>query len=74
MQVLRNIIILIFIAGGLLFSRTSRDLKKVDSKNLRVENKHYWVKDYSKDNQNYLDRKRTHKKRRKIRKPIKGLR
>jgi hypothetical protein len=49
-------------------------LKKVDSKNLRVENKHYWVKDYSEDNQNYLDRKRTHKKRRKIRKPIKGLR
>jgi len=74
MQVLRNIIILIFIAGGLLFARTSRDLKKVDSKNLRVENKHYWVKDYSEDNQNYLDRKRTHKKRRKIRKPIKGLR
>ena len=74
MQVLRNIIILIFIAGGLLFARTSRDLKKVDSKNLRVENKHYWVKDYSEDNQNYLDRKRTHKKRRKIRKPVKGLR
>ena len=73
MKILRHTIILIFIAGGLLFARTARDFQK-DSKNLQVKSKHYWVKDCSEDNQSQLDRKRTHKKRRKIRKPIKGLR
>ena len=73
MKILRHTIILIFIAGGLLFARTDRDSQK-DSKNLQVKSKHYWVKDCSEDNQSQLDRKRTHKKRRKIRKPVKGLR
>jgi hypothetical protein len=74
MKILRHTIILIFIAAGLLFARTARDFQKVDSKNLQVKSKHYWVKDCSEDNQSQLDRKRTHKKRRKIRKPVKGLR
>ena len=38
------------------------------------ESGHYWVKDVSDKSDIKLDRKRSHKRRRKIRKPIKGLR
>ena len=54
--------------------------KFVFQNNSRVEDKkvkseHYWVKDQSENgDKNKLDRKRSHKRRRKIRKPIKGLR
>ena len=74
MKVLRNVVVLTFIIGGLLFSRTGRDAQKVDDKNLKVKNKHYWVKDHSENNEDQLNRKRTHKRRRKIKKPVKGLR
>ena len=74
MKVLRHLVVFTFIAFGLLFSRTSREVQRVDDKNLEVKNKHYWVKIYAEDHGEQLDRKRSHKKRRKIRKPIKGLR
>ena len=41
----------------------------------KVKSEHYWVKDHSEDNDNnQLNRKRSHKRRRKVRKPSKGLR
>ena len=74
MKILRNTIILTFIIGGLLFARTGRDVKKVEDKNLKVKNQHYLVKGNSDENKDQLNRKRSNKRRRKIRKPVKGLR
>ena len=74
MKILRNAIILTFIVGGLIFARTGKDVKRAEGNNLKVKNQHYWVKDHSDNDDNQLDRKRSHKRRRKIRKPIKGLR
>ena len=74
MKILRNIIILTFIVGGLVFARTGKDIKRADSMNLKVKNQHYWVKDHADEDNSQLDRKRSNKRRRKIRKPIKGLR
>ena len=74
MKILRNVIILTFIVSGLLFARTGKDSKRVEVKNLKVKNDHYWVIDYSNNDIDQLDRKRSHKRRRKIRKPVKGLR
>ena len=74
MKILRNIIILTFIVGGLVFARTGKDIKRADSMNLKVKNQHYWVKDHADEDNSQLDRKRSNKRRRKIRKPVKGLR
>ena len=74
MKILRNTLILTFIVGGLVFARTGKDIKRAESKNLNVKNQHYWVKDHADENQSQLDRKRSNKRRRKIRKPVKGLR
>ncbi len=74
MKILRNIIILTFIVCGLVFARTGKDIKRADSMNLKVKNQHYWVKDHADEDNSQLDRKRSNKRRRKIRKPIKGLR
>ena len=74
MKILRNTIIITFIVSGLVFSRTGQDDKRAEDKNLNVKNQHYWVKDYSNNDNDQLDRKRSHKRRRKIRKPVKGLR
>ena len=73
MKILRNAIIITFIVGGFIFARTDRSESKVEGKNLKVNNQHYWVKDHA-DDKGQLDRKRSHKRRRKIRKPVKGLR
>jgi hypothetical protein len=43
-------------------------------KNAQSKSNHYWVKDVSDNSDVKLDRKRSHKRRRKIRKPVKGLR
>ena len=74
MKILRNTVIITFIVGGLIFARTGKDVKKTGDNNLNVKNQHYWVKDYSDNDNKQLDRKRSHKRRRKIRKPVKGLR
>ena len=68
-----KIVIITLFVGGLVFARSEKNnLKSQDKK---VKGEHFWVKDYSKDNSNnQLDRKRSHKRRRKIRKPVKGLR
>jgi hypothetical protein len=40
----------------------------------QYKSNHYWVKDVSDKSDIKLDRKRSHKRRRRIRKPVKGLR
>ena len=74
MKILRNAVLLTFIIGGLLFARTSRDIQRAEGKNIIVKDKHSWVKDYIDEDKGQLDRKRSNKRRRKIRKPVKGLR
>ena len=74
MKILRNTIVITFIIGGLIFARTGKDVKRVEDNNLKVKNQHYLVKGNSDENKDQLDRKRSNKRRRKIRKPVKGLR
>ena len=74
MKILRYTFILTFIVVGLIFARTGKDIKRAEKTNLKVKNQHYWVNDYVDKDKNQLDRKRSNKRRRKIRKPVKGLR
>ena len=74
MKILRNTIIIAFIVSGLIFARTGKDIKRGESTNLKVKNQHYWAKDHVDEDKSQLDRKRSNKRRRKIRKPVKGLR
>ena len=74
MKILRNTVILTFIISGLIFAHTGKDIKRVEDKNFKVKNNHYWIKDHSENENDQLNRKRSHKRRRKIRKPVKGLR
>ena len=73
MKLIINFLVLSILAGGLLFARSGEGSSRVSQK--KIKNDYYVVKDhsFSKDD-NKLDRKRVHKRRRKIRKPIKGLR
>ena len=74
MKTMSKVILVTFIVGGLIFARTGKsDLRSVE-KNAQSKSNHYWVKDVSDNNDVKLDRKRSHKRRRKIRKPVKGLR
>ena len=73
MKMLKHTILLTFIICGLLSARTGRDAHRVIDKSVNIKSKHYLVKD-TEDIQDKLDRKRSNKRRRKIRKPIKGLR
>ena len=58
---------------GFVFARNGKNNIKMEAK--KVKGDHYWVKNYSGNNDEaQLDRKRSHKRRRKIRKPVKGLR
>ena len=74
MKILRDTLVLTFIVIGLVFARTGKDIKREASTNLKVKNQHYWVKDYVDEDKSQLDRKRSNQRRRKIRKPVKGLR
>ena len=68
-----KILFIVFLAGGLIFARNGKNNPRVAEK--KVKSEHYWVKDQSENSDDKkLDRKRSHKRRRKIRKPIKGLR
>ena len=74
MKILGKIIIITFIIGGVVFARTGKTNTRVSEKNIEVKSEHYWAKDHSDSDNKQLDRKRSHKRRRKIRKPNKGLR
>ena len=73
METVYKILLVTLLAGGLVFARSGKNNPRVEDKKVRGE--HNWVKDQSENgDNNKLDRKRSHKRRRKIRKPIKGLR
>ena len=68
-----KILFIVLLAGGLVFARRGKNNLRVEDKKIKSE--HYWVKDQSeKNDNNKLDRKRSHKRRRRVRKPVKGLR
>ena len=73
MKLVIKYFVLSILAGGLLFARSGEGNSRVSQK--KVKNDYYVAKDDSFNKEdNKLDRKRVHKRRRKIRKPIKGLR
>ncbi len=73
MKVALKIFVLTFLVGSIIFARSGKTNPRLEKKNEKSE--YYWVKDYSEGNGNkQLDRKRSHKRRRKVRKPVKGLR
>ena len=74
MKILSDTIIITFIVCGLVFARTGKNVQGSENKILNDKNQHYWVKGHSENDNGQLDRKRSHKRRRKIRKPVKGLR
>ena len=73
METAYKILLVTLLAGGLVFARSGNKNSRVEDK--KVKSEHYWVKDQSENgDKNKLDRKRSHKRRRRVRKPIKGLR
>ena len=76
MKLIINCLIVTFIFTALIFSRNESNTFKFDEKNNR-KNKidHTWISGNNvQDDDKDLNRKRSNKRRRKIRKPIKGLR
>ena len=69
-----KVMLVTFVFGGLVFARTGKSDQRSVDKNTQSKSNHYWVKDVSDNSDVKLDRKRSHKRRRKIRKPVKGLR
>ena len=74
MKTMSKVILVTFIVGGLVFARMGKGDPRSVEKNAQSKSNHYWVKDVSDNSDVKLDRKRSHKRRRKIRKPVKGLR
>jgi len=73
MKVVTKVLLFAVLAVGLVFARSGKN-NPIAGKKI-VKSEHSWIKDHSANNGNdQLDRKRSHKRRRKIRKPIKGLR
>ena len=72
MKAAYKLLVVTFILGGLIFARDIKKNPRVVEK--RAVNDHYIIKDQYHDDDKQLDRKRSHKRRRKIRKPLKGLR
>ena len=74
MKTMRKVIIVTLVVGGLIFARTGKNNLRSEGVKIQSKSNHYWVKDVSDKSDIKLDRKRSHKRRRKIRKPVKGLR
>ena len=73
MKLVVKFLLLGVLAGGLIFARS--DEKNSRSSQKKIRNDYYVAKDNSSNKvDDQLDRKRVHKRRRKIRKPVKGLR
>ena len=72
MKLVVKFLVLIILVGGFLFARSEEKGSRSSQKKIR--NDYYVVQDHSNKAGDQLDRKRVHKRRRKIRKPIKGLR
>ena len=74
MNIMKKVIIVTLVVGGLVFARTGKNDFRSEGVKTKSKGNHYWVKDVSDTSDIKLDRKRSHKRRRKIRKPVKGLR
>ena len=74
MKKMKKVIIVTLVVGGLIFARTGKSDPRGSGVKIQSKTNHYWIKDVSDKNDIKLDRKRSHKRRRKIRKPVKGLR
>jgi len=74
MKIIKKVIIVTLVVSGLIFARTGKNDLRSEGVKSQSKGNHYWVKDVSDKSDIKLDRKRSHKRRRKIRKPIKGLR
>ena len=74
MKTMKKVIIVTLVVGGLIFARTGKSDVRSEGIKTQSKSNHYWVKDVSDKSDIKLDRKRSHKRRRKIRKPVKGLR
>ena len=74
MKIMKKVIIVTLVVGGLIFARTGKNNFSSEGVKTQSKSNHYWVKDVSDKSDIKLDRKRSHKRRRKIRRPIKGLR
>ena len=74
MKIMKKVIIVTLVVGGLIFARTGKNSLRSEGVKAQSKSNHYWVKDVSDKSDIKLDRKRSHKRRRKIRKPVKGLR
>ena len=74
MKIMKKVIIVTFVVGGLIFARTGKNNLRSEEVNTQSKSNHYWVKDVYDKSDIKLDRKRSHKRRLKIRKPVKGLR
>ena len=73
MKVLLRVFVVTFLCFGVIFAKEKNNNLRTVVKKERVD--HYWEKQqYKHDESSQLERKRSHKRRRKIRKPIKGLR
>ena len=73
METTYKILLVTLLVGGIVFARSGKHDLRVEDK--KVKSEHYWVKDQSENNDDKkLERKRSHKRRRKMRKPHKGLR
>ena len=74
MKTMKKVTIATFVVCGLIFARTGENNLRSEGVKTQSKGNHYWVKDVSDKSDIKLDRKRSHKRRRKIRKPVKGLR
>ena len=74
MKVVTKVLLFAVLAVGLVFARSGKNNPIAGKKNIKIEHSYSFIKDHSANNGDQLDRKRSHKRRRKIRKPIKGLR
>ena len=72
MKVVVKVLLVVVLFVGLVFARSGKNNQITGKKNIKSE--HSWIKDHSSNGNDQLDRKRSNKRRRKIRKPVKGLR
>jgi len=73
MGTMYKILVVTLLMVGLIFARIGKN-NDIRAEEKKVTSEHYWVKDQSDSDDKKLDRKRSHKRRRRIRKPVKGLR
>ncbi len=73
MKYAMKFMVLVILAVGIVFARSDNKNSRVSQKKIKSD---YCVvkKNFESKDNNQLDRKRVHKRRRKIRKPVKGLR